>query len=146
MTHDYLTVGLGQSEDLLQLVADIAADQQGDERADLGVVEPGSHPDQARVNLLRVEQVSELQMNLTDHILQVGIDLEGTWIGVRRCQTGHVYNVVSAVATREAAFEVEAQLCGASQSGDLDMPAAGVVTRVEAPHLVVYSARAAVPR
>jgi len=86
----------------LQFLADITSDEEGDEGADCGVVEPGCHPPQALVHLTWVEPVSVLLADLVSHVLQVRVDLGLTWLDIKHARTGHAFNVAPLNAVRAA--------------------------------------------
>jgi uncharacterized protein (DUF952 family) len=78
----------------MKLVAHITPNQQWDEGADLGAVEPGCDPVQAFVHLARVEPIGELFTHLVSDVLQVCVDLGPTRAGVKRGRACHAFNVV----------------------------------------------------
>ena len=78
----------------MQLVADIAPNQQRDEGADGGVVELGCHSVEAFVHRERIQPPVKLRVDPGSEIQQVGVDLGATLAGVRHSRTCHVLNVV----------------------------------------------------
>jgi hypothetical protein len=71
----------------VQIFADVAANQQRDERADRGVGEDGGHGHQALLYDARVEPFVELFVDLESDVLQVRVDLGLTLAVVNRCRT-----------------------------------------------------------
>jgi hypothetical protein len=66
-----LGVRLGVTHARLQVLADVAPNQQWDEGADLGVGERGCHGGQAFVYYVRVEPVVEVLVDTVGDVLQV---------------------------------------------------------------------------
>jgi hypothetical protein len=63
-----------QSEALLELLAGVPPDQQGEEGPDGGAVEPGGHPTQALVDLARIQVVVELFVDQESDSWQIRVD------------------------------------------------------------------------
>ena len=66
----------------MKFVANIPANQQGDERADPGVVELSRDVNEAFVDRARVEPVVKIIVHLVGDLVQVRRDLQWTLVSV----------------------------------------------------------------
>jgi hypothetical protein len=84
---------LSHFDQLMQVFADVAPNQQGNEPANLGVGELGRHSLKACVHRGRIKHFVKLLVDSASHVLQVPADPGWILTGVKRCGTCHASNV-----------------------------------------------------
>jgi len=83
----------GLREARCELLPHVASNQQGDEGADRGFVEPDGHPVQAFVHLAWVKSVGELLVDLMSDVIQIRVDLGPVLMRRNLRRISHTFNV-----------------------------------------------------
>jgi len=92
----------GLREARCELLPHVASNQQGDDGADGGFVEPDGHPVQAFVHLAWGTSVAKLLVDLTSTVLQILVDIGLTLMRRNRCRIRHTFNVAPFKGNRAA--------------------------------------------
>jgi hypothetical protein len=85
----------------VQLISNVSPDQQGDEGANLGMVELCCHPVEAGIYGQGVESLIEFRVDFVNDFLQVRVELGWSLPGIKHGGTCHALNIDPAPETPE---------------------------------------------